>query len=138
MKKFLEEFKAFALKGNMMDMAIGVLIGGAFSTLVTSLTDNIINPIIGILFQTDFSDVVLHLPFDINLGIGAFISAVINFIILAFVLFCMLKAMNKLMDLGKHEEEKPAEPEAPKAPTQEELLTEILAVLKDLQAANGK
>ena len=87
MKKFLEEFKAFALKGNMMDMAIGVLIGGAFSTLVTSLTDNIINPIIGILFQTDFSDVVLHLPFDINLGIGAFISAVINFIILAFVLF---------------------------------------------------
>ena len=108
MKKFLEEFKAFALKGNMMDMAIGVLIGGAFSTLVTSLTDNIINPIIGILFQTDFSDVVLHLPFDINLGIGAFISAVINFIILAFVLFCMLKAMNKLMDLGKHEEEKPA------------------------------
>ena len=119
-------------------MAIGVLIGGAFSTLVTSLTDNIINPIIGILFQTDFSDVVLHLPFDINLGIGAFISAVINFIILAFVLFCMLKAMNKLMDLGKHEEEKPAEPEAPKAPTQEELLTEILAVLKEQQAANGK
>ena len=115
MKKFLEEFKAFALKGNMMDMAIGVLIGGAFSTLVTSLTDNIINPIIGILFQTDFSDVVLHLPFDINLGIGAFISAVINFIILAFVLFCMLKAMNKLMDLGKHEEEKPAEPEGPDA-----------------------
>ena len=132
MKKFLEEFKAFALKGNMMDMAIGVLIGGAFSTLVTSLTDNIINPIIGILFQTDFSDVVLHLPFDINLGIGAFISAVINFIILAFVLFC------KLMDLGKHEEEKPAEPEAPKAPTQEELLTEILTVLKEQQAANGK
>ena len=82
--------------------------------------------------------VVLHLPFDINLGIGAFISAVINFIILAFVLFCMLKAMNKLMDLGKHEEEKPAEPEAPKAPTQEELLTEILAVLKEQQAANGK
>ena len=65
-------------------------------------------------------------------------SAVINFIILAFVLFCMLKAMNKLMDLGKHEEEKPAEPEAPKAPTQEELLTEILAVLKEQQAANGK
>ena len=102
------------------------------------MTDNIINPIIGILFQTDFSDVVLHLPFDINLGIGAFISAVINFIILAFVLFCMLKAMNKLMDLGKHEEEKPAEPEVPKAPTQEELLTEILAVLKEQQAANGK
>ena len=128
MKKFFEEFKAFALKGNMMDMAVGVLIGGAFSALVTSLTDNIINPIIGILFQADFSEVVLHLPFDINLGIGAFISAVINFIILALVLFVMLKGMNKLMDLGKKKEE-PA-PEAPKAPTQEELLTEILAELK--------
>lgn len=128
MKKFFEEFKAFALKGNMMDMAVGVLIGGAFSALVTSLTDNIINPIIGILFQADFSEVVLHLPFDINLGIGAFISAIINFIILALVLFVMLKGMNKLMDLGKKKEE-PA-PEAPKAPTQEELLTEILAELK--------
>jgi len=128
MKKFLEEFKAFALKGNMMDMAIGVLIGGAFSTLVTSLTENIINPIIGILFQSDFSNVVLSLPFGITLGIGAFFSSIINFIILAFVLFCMLKGMNKLMDLGKEKKE-PA-PEAPKAPTQEELLTEILAELK--------
>ena len=70
MKKFLNEFKAFALKGNMMDMAVGVLIGGAFSALVTSLTDNIINPVIGILFKADFSEVVLHLPFDINLGIS--------------------------------------------------------------------
>ena len=127
MKKFLEEFKAFALKGNMMDMAVGVLIGGAFSALVTSLTDNIINPVIGILVKADFSEVVLHLPFDINLGIGAFVSAVINFLILALVLFLMLKGMNKLLELGKKEE--PA-PEAPKAPTQEELLAEILAELK--------
>ena len=77
---------------------------------------------------------MLHLPFDINLGIGAFISAVINFIILAFVLFCMLKAMNKLMDLGKHEKEKPAEPEPEPEepePTKEELLlTEIRDLLK--------
>lgn len=129
MKKFLEEFKAFALKGNMMDMAIGVLIGGAFSGLVTSLTENIINPIIGILFQADFAYVVLELPFGIQLGIGAFLSAVINFLILALVLFCLLKAMNKLMTLGHHEEEAPAE-EAPAAPTQEELLAAILAELK--------
>ena len=128
MKKFLDEFKAFALKGNMMDMAVGVLIGGAFSALVTSLTENIINP--GILFKADFSEVVLHLPFDINLGIGAFVSAVINFLILALVLFLMLKGMNKLLTLGKKEEPAPEAAEAPKAPTQEELLAEILAELK--------
>ena len=130
MKKFLDEFKAFALKGNMMDMAVGVLIGGAFSALVTSLTENIINPVIGILFKADFSEVVLHLPFDSNLGIGAFVSAVINFLILALVLFLMLKGMNKLLTLGKKEEPAPEAPEAPKAPTQEELLAEILAELK--------
>lgn len=130
MKKFLEEFKAFALKGNMMDMAIGVLIGGAFSGLVTSLTENIINPIIGILFQADFADVVLTLPFDIKLGVGAFISAVINFLILALVLFCLLKAMNALMNLGHHKEEEAPAEEAPAAPTQEELLAAILAELK--------
>ncbi|MDD6319359.1 MAG: large conductance mechanosensitive channel protein MscL [Oscillospiraceae bacterium] len=130
MKKFLEEFKAFALKGNMMDMAVGVIIGGAFSSLVTSLTDNIINPIIGILFKADFSSVVLNLPFGITLGIGSFVSAIINFIILAFVLFCIIKGMNALMTLGHHEEEKPAEPAAPAAPTQEELLAQILAELK--------
>ena len=129
MKKFLEEFKAFALKGNMMDMAVGVLIGGAFSALVTSLTENIINPVIGILFKEDFIEVVLHLPFDINLGIGAFVSAVINFLILALVLFLMLKGMNKLLEFGKKEEPAPEAP-APKAPTQEELLAEILAELK--------
>lgn len=128
MKKFLEEFKTFALKGNMMDMAIGVLIGGAFSGLVTSLTENIINPIIGILFKADFAYVVLELPFGIQLGIGAFLSAIINFLILALVLFCLLKAMNKLLSLGHHEEA-PAE-EAPAAPTQEELLAAILAELK--------
>lgn len=130
MKKFLEEFKAFALKGNMMDMAVGVIVGGAFSSLVTSLTDNIINPIIGILFKADFSSVVLNLPFGITLGIGSFVSAIINFIILAFVLFCIIKGMNALMTLGHHEKEKPAEPAAPAAPTQEELLAQILAELK--------
>ena len=106
------------------------MIGGAFSALVTSLTENIINPVIGILFKADFSEVVLHLPFDINLGIGAFVSAVINFLILALVLFLMLKGMNKLLEFGKKEEPAPEAPEAPKAPTQEELLAEILAELK--------
>ena len=122
MKKFWEEFKAFALKGNMMDMAIGVIIGGAFSTLVTSLTDNLISPILGILGKVN-GDGKLVFKY------GAFITAVINFLIMAFVLFLIVKGMNKLMDMGKKEEAL-AEPEAPAAPTQEELLASILEELK--------
>ena len=127
MKKFLEEFKAFALKGNMMDMAIGVIIGGAFSTLVTSLTDNL-----GILGKVNFDAMMWDVFGDGKLVFkyGAFITAIINFLIMAFVLFCIVKAMNKLMEMGKHEEAAPAEPEAPAAPTQEELLADILAELK--------
>ena len=112
MKKFFEEFKAFALKGNMMDMAIGVIIGGAFSTLVTSLTDNLISPILGILGKVNFDAMMWDVFGDGKLVFkyGAFITAVINFLIMAFVLFCLLKAVNKLTALGK-------KPEAPAAPT---------------------
>ena len=109
MKKFIEEFKAFALRGNVMDMAIGVIIGGAFTSIVTSLTENLINPIIGLLGGTDLSGFVLMLG-PVELRYGAFITSVINFLIMAFVLFCLLKAVNKLMGLGK-------KPEAPAAPT---------------------
>ena len=125
MKKFWEEFKAFALKGNMMDMAIGVIIGGAFSTLVTSLT------ILGILGKVNFDAMMWDVFGDGKLVFkyGAFITAVINFLIMAFVLFLIVKGMNKLMDMGK-KEEAPAEPEAPAAPTQEELLASILEELK--------
>ena len=132
MKKFFEEFKAFALKGNMMDMAIGVIIGGAFSTLVTSLTDNLISPILGILGKVNFDAMMWDVFGDGKLVFkyGAFITAVINFLIMAFVLFCIVKAMNKLMEMGKHEEPAAEEPAAPAAPTQEELLTEILVELK--------
>ena len=131
MKKFFEEFKAFALKGNMMDMAIGVIIGGAFSTLVTSLTDNLISPILGILGKVNFDAMMWDVFGDGKLVFkyGAFITAVINFLIMAFVLFLIVKGMNKLMDMGK-KEEAPAEPEAPAAPTQEELLASILEELK--------
>ena len=103
MKKFFEEFKAFALKGNMMDMAIGVIIGGAFSTLVTSLTDNLISPILGILGKVNFDAMMWDVFGDGKLVFkyGAFITAVINFLIMAFVLFCLLKAVNKLTALGK-------------------------------------
>ena len=100
MKKFFEEFKAFALKGNMMDMAIGVIIGGAFSTLVTSLTDNLISPILGILGKVNFDAMMWDVFGDGKLVFkyGAFITAVINFLIMAFVLFCIVKAINRLND----------------------------------------
>ena len=144
MKKFWEEFKAFALKGNMMDMAIGVIIGGAFSTLVTSLTDNLISPILGILGKVNFDAMMWDVFGDGKLVFkyGAFITAVINFLIMAFVLFCIVKAMNKLMEMGKHEEPAAEEPAAPAAPTQEELLAEILVELKkqngDKMTAQGE
>ena len=109
MKKFLEEFKAFALRGNVMDMAIGVIIGGAFTSIVTSLTDNLINPILGLFGGTDLSGFVLNLG-GVELRYGAFITSIINFLIMAFVLFCLLKAVNKLTALGK-------KPEAPAEPT---------------------
>ena len=114
MKKFWEEFKAFALKGNMMDMAIGVIIGGAFSTLVTSLTDNLISPILGILGKVNFDAMMWDVFGDGKLVFkyGAFITAVINFLIMALLIFLLVKGMNRLAALGQ----KPVSaPEAPPA-----------------------
>ena len=100
MKKFIEEFKAFALRGNMMDMAVGVIIGGGFTGIVTSLTDNGINPLLN--FITGAETYTLQ-----NIaGFGSkFISDFVNLLILAFVLFCLLKGINKLMSLGQKKEE---------------------------------
>ena len=127
MKNFMKEFKAFALKGNVMDMAVGVIIGGAFSAIITAFIENIINPIIGLAFQTDFSSVVIHMG-SVDLGIGAFISAVINFVLMAFVLFVMVKAVNKAKSLT----EKPAEP-APEPAKSAELvaLEKIVELLEE-------
>ena len=105
MKKFIQEFKAFALRGNVMDMAIGVLIGGAFSGIVSALTDNFIQPILNVIMKGQ------RYTMEEVAGFGsAFLSAVVNFLIMALVLFCLLKALNKLLSLGK-------KPEAPAAPT---------------------
>ena len=109
MKKFIEEFKVFALRGNVMDMAIGVIIGGAFTTIVTSLTENLINPILGLAGGPGLEGLVVGLG-GIALRYGAFLTSVINFLIMALVLFCLLKAVNKLLSIGK-------KPEAPAAPT---------------------
>ena len=96
MKRFIEEFKAFALKGNVMDMAVGVIIGGAFSGIVTSLTDNFINPILK--FLTAGARYSLQ---DVGGFASNFLSAVVNFLIMAFILFCIMKAINKAMSFGK-------------------------------------
>ena len=109
MKKFLEEFKAFALKGNVMDMAIGVIIGGAFTAIVTAFTDDFITPLISIFGGTEFGGKIpLPGPEGNAILWGDFISAVVNFIIVALILFSMLKAINSLMNLRKKEEEEAA------------------------------
>ena len=104
MKKFIEEFKAFALRGNVMDMAVGVIIGGAFSGIVTSLTDNFINPILNVLTAGKMYTVEDVAGFASN-----FISAVVNFLIMALILFCLMKGINKLLTFN-NKEEAPAEP----------------------------
>ena len=151
-----EEFKAFAIKGNAMALAVGTIIGTAFGTITKSLTNDLIMPLVNIfLGGADFSDIKIPLPrmpwvdakYEtvvtetgeeirevINyLTIGNFISAVINFLILAFVVFMLVKGLNKLSELGKKKQvEAPAEPPAPPAPTKEEvLLTEIRDLLKE-------
>ncbi len=108
MKKFLEEFKAFALKGNVMDMAIGVIIGGAFGNIVTALTECFIQPLLGLIPGNGEVGGAFTIGGQV-FNYGAFITAVINFIIMAFVLFCLVKAMNKAINLRK----KPDEPAAP-------------------------
>lgn len=103
---FLGEFKEFALKGNVMSMAVGVLIGGAFSGLVTSLTDNLINPILNCFGRMD-EGTAASLSITLRgqtLQFGAFIADVINFIIMAFIVFLLVKGMNKIAELGKKEE----------------------------------
>ena len=151
------EFKEFAIKGNAMALAVGTIIGAAFSTITKSLTDDIIMPVVNIfLGGAKFSELKIALPrmpwveptyelvvneageevpqlVENYLTYGNFLSAVINFFILAFVVFLLVKFLNKLADVGKKkEEEAPAEPPAPPAPTNEEvLLTEIRDLLKN-------
>jgi len=112
-KKFFGEFKEFISKGNVMDMAVGIIVGGAFTAIVSALTDNIINPLIGSIFKMDFSDLAVTIN-GAELKYGAFIMAVINFIIIAFVLFLIVKGMNTLR--AKVEEKKKKE-EVEAAPT---------------------
>ena len=146
---WVDEFIAFAVKGNAMALAVGTIIGAAFSTITKSLTDDVIMPIVSIfLGGIDFSELKLTLPrlfgeapvdeagnaIANTLNYGNFISAVINFFILAFVVFLFVKFVTKLTEIGKKKEEEAAaaEPPAPPAPSAEEvLLTEIRDLLKN-------
>jgi len=152
MGKFIEDFKAFALKGNVVDMAVGVIIGGAFGKIVTSIVNDVIMPPIGCLIGgVDFKDLKLVLKdaipektdeagnvveaavAEVTLNYGAFIQNIVDFLIIALAIFFMIKGITKLTELRKKkEEEKPATPPAPPAPSKEEvLLTEIRDLLKE-------
>ena len=129
MKQFFHEFKQFIARGNVMDLAVGVIIGGAFSAITTSLINDIIMPLLGIFTSSvSFAD----LSFTVNgavIAYGNFIQAVLNFLIMAFIVFCLVKALNKL---HRKKAEAPAAPPAPPQPTAEEkLLAEIRDLLKE-------
>ncbi|HBK03452.1 MAG TPA: large conductance mechanosensitive channel protein MscL [Clostridiales bacterium] len=143
--KWWDEFVAFAVKGNAMALAVGTIIGAAFSGITKSLTDDIIMPIVSIfLGGVDFSEMKLTLPrlfaetldengrvIENTLNYGNFLSAVINFLILALVVFFLVKGLNKISDMGK-KKEAPAAPPAPPEPSHEEkLLMEIRDLLKN-------
>ena len=140
MKKFLEEFKAFALKGNVVDMAVGVVVGGAFAAITGSLVSDVITPLLAALFNspnTDALNITLRAATAdseaIVLGLGTFVGTIINFLVIAAALFAVVKAMNKATELAENRKKKEeAAPAAPPAPTKEEtLLTEIRDLLKN-------
>ena len=140
MKKFIAEFKEFAMKGNVVDMAIGVVIGAAFGKITTSLVNDVIMPLISritggvdfsawkwVLKAAEVDETGAETAAEIAVNYGSFIAVVLDFLIIALVLFMVVKAINKLRSIGKKEE--PAEEEP--APTAEETLTEIRDLLKE-------
>ena len=132
MKNFIDEFKKFLDRGNALELAIGVVIGGAFSTIVNSLVNDIISPIIGVLVGgLDFSTIQINLCGDANIMIGSFIQSIINFVIIAFALFLIVKGMNKVDEMKK-KKEAPEEEKAPEDPEDIKLLKSIESELKKL------
>lgn len=115
MKKFLQEFKEFALRGNVMDLAIGVIIGAAFQAIINSMVNDVLSPLIGLIANTDLSYLVLTIR-DVDIKYGSFLTAVINFVIMVFVIFLLVKGMNALSSLGRKKdvvEEDPTEKTCP-------------------------
>ena len=128
MKQFLSEFKTFIARGNVMDLAVGVIIGGAFSNITNSLVNDILNPILGIIAGDNeaLAALAVQLPGGGALMVGNFINAVLNFLIMAFAVFCLVKALTRL---HRKKEETPPAPPQPSA--EEKLLTEIRDLLKE-------
>lgn len=110
MKKFMSEFKEFISRGNVMDMAVGIIIGGAFTSIVSSLVEDIINPILGMFGGMNFDQLHIKLLGEATLNYGKFISAILNFLIMALIVFIIMKTMNRMVEKFKKEE-------APAAPT---------------------
>ncbi len=106
MKKLLDEFKAFIMRGNVMDLAVAVIIGGAFQSIITSLCDDLISPLLGMFGGANFDAYSIKI-LGATFSYGKFLTAVINFIIMAAVIFLLVKVVNKVMSLGKKEEEEP-------------------------------
>ncbi|MBF1436087.1 MAG: large-conductance mechanosensitive channel protein MscL [Prevotella micans] len=128
MNSFLKEFKEFAMRGNVMDMAVGVIIGAAFGKIVSSLVDDIIMPLLGVITGgIDFSGLIFNVE-DATVKYGMFLQNILDFIIIAFCIFLMMKGMNTLAKRWK-EEPKPEEPAKPN--NEEVLLTEIRDLLKE-------
>lgn len=120
-KGFLGEFRDFIARGNVMDMAVGVIIGGAFTSIVTSLNEDIISPILGLFGGKNFDQLSLNILGEVTLNYGKFLTAVFNFLIMALVVFCMMKAVNKAGEKAKKlaglkKEEAPAAPTTKKCP----------------------
>lgn len=124
MGSFFKEFKEFAMKGNVLDMAIGVIIGGAFGKIITSLVDNVLMPIIGTIVGNNFTELSCTIN-GAEVKYGTFIQNIVDFIIIAFCIFMFIKAINKVSKKKEEEPEVPAEPS-----NEEKLLTEIRDLLK--------
>ena len=135
----LAEFKKFISRGNVLDMAVGVVVGGAFTAIVNSLVNDIIMPLVGLIVGgINFTNlkIVINPPIDglteAAITYGNFIQAVVNFLLVAFALFIVIKGINKMKEKHEKKEEKPAEPAAPPTPSEDiVLLTEIRDLLKD-------
>ncbi len=100
MKKFLKEFKEFALRGNVMDLAVAVIIGAAFQAIISSLVEDVFSPLIGLIAKTDLSFLVLNIR-GVDIKYGSFLTALINFILIAFCIFLLIKGLNKIASIGK-------------------------------------
>lgn len=128
----MTEFKQFAMRGNVLDMAVGVIVGGAFNSIVTSLVNDIITPLIAIpMGEATFTDIVWQIG-KTSIPVGNFIQTIFSFLITAFSVFVLIKTINMLAK--KREEEKPKEPEVPKISSTDQLLMDILEELKKKEA----